>query len=250
MRNGGADAAIPHHSSTLPAVPEQASGPPPQYSKDGDWYWDGNAWVLSSELDSEPEAEQEEVLHVDLPPWPPSAEAESGWDGPRLVLRQGYAALLPFFAAMLPILLLVVVLSVISRQYVLYAVLMLVVLVPVNLALSGWWKAIRRPTAVLGLDPVAVRATDGSGYDLEVPWRAVRAVRVARYLGLAPRIEIDVDMQEWRPALGSTRSLIVAQRDLGNRMRAGRLSFFPALSDQAQLEEWVRKATPERLAAS
>jgi hypothetical protein len=229
-------------------VDDQASGPPPQYSKEGDWYWDGKAWVRRSELESEPEAPSEEdVPQVDLPVWPPPADLPSGWDGPRLVLRQGYGALLPFVTSMLPIVLLVVVLSFISRQYVLYAVLMLVVLVPVNLALSGWWRAVRRPHGVLGLDPVGVRATDGAGYDLEIPWRAVRAVRIARYLGLTPRIEIDVDMQQWRPALASTRSLIVAQRDLGNRMRAGRLTFFPDVSDQARLEEWVRKATPEGL---
>jgi hypothetical protein len=242
---------------------EQASGPPPQHSRDREWYWDGTRWQLVTEMaekppeDEEPDDDleasenegdvEEEVYVGTLPDWPPAAEVASGWDGPRLVLRQGYTALIPFFATFVPVILLVVVLSVISRQYLLYAALLLVVLIPLNLALSGWLRALAHPPAILGLDPVAVRATDGRAYDLVIPWRAVRAVRVTRYLGLAPRVEVDVDMQAWRPNVSSNRGLIVLQRDFGNRMRAGRLGFFPAVADQAQLEEWLHRAMPERL---
>lgn len=244
------------------------AGPPAQLSQDGEWYWDGARWTLAADhpdalaaatraadADADararptPEAEAEPeplppLTGAGLPAWPPAEDVGSGWDGERLILRQGRSAMLPFMVPLFPVVLLMIVLAVYNRQYVLYGGVMLVVLVALNLFMSGWWKALGRPVSVLGLDPEGVRATDGAAYDLGIPWEAVRGFRLTRYFGLATKVEIDVDMKRWRPQIQSSKSLMVVQRDLGNRLRNGRLSFFPEGKEVAALPERVEQAVP------
>lgn len=233
------------------------AGPPAQLSQDGEWYWDGSHWAVSAdhpeaaELATKaaaPSADEPELLPpltgADLPPWPPAPDAPSGWQGRRLILRQGRSAMLPFMVPLAPVILLMVVLAVYNRQYIVYGGVMLVVLVALNLFMSGWWKALGKPVSVLGLDPEGIRVSDGTAYDLGIPWAAVRGIRLTRYFGLATKVEIDVDLKRWRPAVQSSRSLMVVQRDLGNRLRTGRLSFFPEGKQAAELPERLQQVVP------
>jgi hypothetical protein len=241
-------------------------GPPAQLSRDGEWYWDGSSWspaadhpdaLKAAQAEAETEAVPTRTTKADgnvehlppltgegLPIWPPAADKGSGWDGRRLIIRQGRSAMLPFVVPLVPVVLLMIVLAAFNRQYIIYGAVMLVVLVALNLFMSGWWKALGRPVAVLGLDPEGIRATDGGSYDIGIPWGAVKGFRLTRYFGLSTKMEFDVDLQRWRPSVTSSRALMVLQRDLGNKLRTGRISFFPDGTDAAELSERIEQAVP------